>query len=487
MKVDNLVLFFLFIVFLVFLLNISALQYEIPRMPESVFAEDIDLDGDKDLITGHRVVWESGETTISILINNGDGSFINSYQEFNFCGNQNDLTATLINNDSFPDIVAQMTDFSSGEAEQYIRVIMNENGIYSETIDYQLNITEPITEKTIGDINYDGAIDIVISSNNGENWGILYNNGEGQFSDPVYYDLDNYPNDIASGKLNEDNRDDIVICSSSWIRVLFSYETGFESFDLIDASDLKVKISDIDNDGDNDIVSFTSSIGNTTLFRICENIGVNNFQDHGWQQFNPVTCGFAISDLDNDNLPDIICTNENGIYILYNQGNFEFSQPIHIITPYIEFFYYPVICADLDGNNYDDIIVAIGNGIEGIIYIVFNDGEGNFVEDPVGIYNDELIINNFHIRNYPNPFSKSTTISYDLPVNIETTKIEIYNIKGEKVRTFSNLQINKSPNRQITWDGTNNYRNKVSSGVYLYQIKTDEYVSKMNKMILMKS
>ena len=132
-------------------------------MPASVFAEDVDLDGDKDLITGHRVVWESGETTISILINNGDGSFINSYQEFNFCGNQNDLTATLINNDSFPDIVAQMTDFSSGEAEQYIRVIMNENGIYSETIDYQLNIIEPITEKTIGDINsINPTFDIVI-------------------------------------------------------------------------------------------------------------------------------------------------------------------------------------------------------------------------------------------------------------------------------------------------------------------------------------
>ncbi|RLD54369.1 MAG: hypothetical protein DRJ01_18100, partial [Bacteroidetes bacterium] len=60
------------------------------------------------------------------------------------------------------------------------------------------------------------------------------------------------------------------------------------------------------------------------------------------------------------------------------------------------------------------------------------------------------------IGNYPNPFNPTTTISFSLSneqnKQNEQTKLEIYNLKGQKVKTFSNLQINKSTNQQIIWD-----------------------------------
>ncbi|MCD4818286.1 MAG: T9SS type A sorting domain-containing protein [Candidatus Cloacimonetes bacterium] len=89
-------------------------------------------------------------------------------------------------------------------------------------------------------------------------------------------------------------------------------------------------------------------------------------------------------------------------------------------------------------------------------------------------------------QNYPNPFNPETTISFSLNTeNTEDTELVIYNLKGQKVKTFPNLQINKSPNQQIIWNGKDDYNNPVSSGIYLYKLKSARFIS-TKKMILMK-
>ncbi|MCF7859726.1 MAG: hypothetical protein K9N09_11710, partial [Candidatus Cloacimonetes bacterium] len=49
--------------------------------------------------------------------------------------------------------------------------------------------------------------------------------------------------------------------------------------------------------------------------------------------------------------------------------------------------------------------------------------------------------------------------------------IEIYNLKGQKIKTFPNLQINKSSNQQIVWDGTDDKNQPVSSGIYFARMR----------------
>ncbi|MDO9578510.1 MAG: T9SS type A sorting domain-containing protein, partial [Candidatus Cloacimonadales bacterium] len=88
-------------------------------------------------------------------------------------------------------------------------------------------------------------------------------------------------------------------------------------------------------------------------------------------------------------------------------------------------------------------------------------------------------------QNYPNPFNPSTTIEFSTTNLHELTQIVIYNLKGQVVKTFSNLQITQSPNQQVTWNGTDDSGKAVSSGVYFYKIKSgDTEVSK--KMLLLK-
>ncbi|MBL7149500.1 MAG: SBBP repeat-containing protein [Candidatus Cloacimonetes bacterium] len=125
----------------------------------------------------------------------------------------------------------------------------------------------------------------------------------------------------------------------------------------------------------------------------------------------------------------------------------------------------------LIGNGWDDIFVAK-------------------LDNPVSAENHQIQITKYHLTNFPNPFnpavagagcSSGTTISYDLPVSVENAVIEIFNIKGKIIRTF-NCQ-NQIP---VTWDGTDQYRNQVASGVYLYRIRTDDGVLISKKMLLLK-
>ncbi|MBC8234643.1 choice-of-anchor D domain-containing protein, partial [bacterium] len=92
------------------------------------------------------------------------------------------------------------------------------------------------------------------------------------------------------------------------------------------------------------------------------------------------------------------------------------------------------------------------------------------------------------LQNYPNPFNPETWIPYELNQAADV-EIRIYNINGQIVRRLSLGQ--QLPGSYITkdkavyWDGANDKGEKVSSGVYFYQLKAGEK-SLVRKMVIMK-
>jgi len=85
-------------------------------------------------------------------------------------------------------------------------------------------------------------------------------------------------------------------------------------------------------------------------------------------------------------------------------------------------------------------------------------------------------------QNYPNPFNPSTTITYSLTSNeLAEASISIFNAKGQKIKTFSNLH----PSGQIVWEGKDENNNFVNSGVYYYKLDSIK-TSKVKKMVLLK-
>jgi len=86
-------------------------------------------------------------------------------------------------------------------------------------------------------------------------------------------------------------------------------------------------------------------------------------------------------------------------------------------------------------------------------------------------------------ENYPNPFSSSTTISYNIPQTGDV-EISIYDLKGQRIKTY---QIGNTPpgNYKLEWDGKNEKGQKVISGFYIYRIIYNGIV-RSNKMLLIK-
>ncbi len=85
--------------------------------------------------------------------------------------------------------------------------------------------------------------------------------------------------------------------------------------------------------------------------------------------------------------------------------------------------------------------------------------------------------------NYPNPFNPETNISFDMP-KAGPAKLDIYNVKGQLVRTLFDGIATFGRNSMI-WNGTDNSGSAVTSGVYFYRLTTDNH-SETRKMMLMK-
>jgi len=88
-------------------------------------------------------------------------------------------------------------------------------------------------------------------------------------------------------------------------------------------------------------------------------------------------------------------------------------------------------------------------------------------------------------QNYPNPFNPSTEISFIMKENC-IAELSVYNIKGEKITTlFQNKSISKDELIRINWNGEDDFGKAVSSGIYLYKLRTNKE-NFVRKMILMK-
>jgi hypothetical protein len=112
--------------------------------------------------------------------------------------------------------------------------------------------------------------------------------------------------------------------------------------------------------------------------------------------------------------------------------------------------------------------------------LYFNASSFTGIEDEVGIGT----MKGFTLgQNYPNPFNPSTTIEYSLDSD-EKVEIVVYNISGQKVKTLFDGYNSRGTHR-VVWDGTDEDRNPVASGVYFYKMKSKDQ-TQTKKLVLTK-
>lgn len=83
-------------------------------------------------------------------------------------------------------------------------------------------------------------------------------------------------------------------------------------------------------------------------------------------------------------------------------------------------------------------------------------------------------------QNYPNPFNPSTNISFSLPV-ADQISLEVFDTTGRKVATLISQEYFPQGTHSVSFDATS-----LSSGVYIYTLRTTTGFTLSNKMVLIK-
>ncbi len=86
--------------------------------------------------------------------------------------------------------------------------------------------------------------------------------------------------------------------------------------------------------------------------------------------------------------------------------------------------------------------------------------------------------------NYPNPFNPVTNISFAIK-SAGNVSIEIFNVKGEKVKTLVNENLEPGYYSK-TWNGNTDNLKSAASGIYFYKMRAGEGYTNTRKMILLK-
>jgi photosystem II stability/assembly factor-like uncharacterized protein len=130
----------------------------------------------------------------------------------------------------------------------------------------------------------------------------------------------------------------------------------------------------------------------------------------------------------------------------------------------------------------DNILIAVGDN--GTILRTTTGGEPvNDVEKESDLYSNYSLE-----QNYPNPFNPSTKIKFNIPQDVKSetrdVTLKIYDVLGNEVATLVNEDL--SPGEyEVEFSAGHESFPVITSGVYLYQLKADDYIE-TKKMLLIK-
>lgn len=463
-------------------------QYTIPTGAWSVSGADLDLDGNMDIISGHNYDWQTHWSGLSIMKNTGDGTFYLEDSLY-FTGGQTILCGQLDNN-PIHEIV-----FMKWNTTQFIGILYNND--YSDSLFLNTNSDQGINYTALGDVDNNGLTDILFCSNSGQFWGIFYNNGYRDFSPPEYHYLTGYyPNDICCGDLNGDDRDDVVVCGKD-IDIFYSFPMGFQDVKILNAQKSMVKIFDFNGDGYADLLSAEDMfLINITGVIIYQNQNDTNLQGLPEIYFQPSSTDFLVNDFNNDELPDIAFLTEfpdtmgtgiidttGGIYILYNQGGFQLSEPHFIPMNNYGEGWRNFYSADLDGNGYNDFAVVrtIYIPLAGNLEILFNDGHGNFVGTPLIVDNQVNINHLTSLQCFPNPFSDFTTFKFEIKQTAQV-ELSVNDLQGGTIQCLIHQKL-KGGQYSIQWRGLDKEDKPCKPGIYFVCLKSNGHFDRVFKLI----
>ncbi len=86
------------------------------------------------------------------------------------------------------------------------------------------------------------------------------------------------------------------------------------------------------------------------------------------------------------------------------------------------------------------------------------------------------------INTYPNPFADACSIEIN-STKQTIAKIEVYNLKGQKIKSLHNGRLNEGTN-PFTWNGKNDENKSVASGIYIIKLEANGITSNQKTVLI---
>jgi hypothetical protein len=320
-------------------------------VPMSVLTGDFDFDGRVDAL-----VTNAGSATLSIIPGDGIGGFLPK-SDFPLGVNPQPLVCADLNGDSMLDAIA------INRSDTTFSVLLHAGAGFAPKVDYSTN-SQP-NSLTLGDLNVDGALDVaLVSVGSGQQCvSVRLGDGAGGFGPHANFGLGTLfgPYDVAIGDLTSDGAADVVVTNN--YGYFLSRFQGDGTGNLTTQTDYPigpsgysptfVEISDLQLDGINDMVCFTTN-GYVSPF-LGDGFG-------GFVNVPEVPSGeFAkdahCRDLNSDGFPDVVMavqSLEGGHLTLAGDGTGSFGQ----LTKYPELVANGAGVGDLDADGDLDILLV---------------------------------------------------------------------------------------------------------------------------------
>ncbi|WP_189091436.1 FG-GAP-like repeat-containing protein [Deinococcus ruber] len=233
--------------------------------PVGVVTADINGDGHQDVLTADSNTYgESTDSTVSLLLGNGDGTF-QPRQGLGFREPPNALAVADVNNDGVPDLLSAL------DTSVAVR-LGNGDSSFRTAPDVPVgNIPNSIAT---GDLNGDTHLDLVVVNFSDKTLSVLLGNGDGTFQpQTVITPSSSYLKAVAMGDVNGDGHLDLVTANlvSSDVSVLLGNGDGtLQSPQVMDAGErtypAAVALGDLNGDGRLDVLTADSIARSLSVF-----------------------------------------------------------------------------------------------------------------------------------------------------------------------------------------------------------------------------
>jgi hypothetical protein len=326
----------------------SAQQIVSGEMPLAfdVVAADFDLDNDMDLVASAM-----GGNEIRVFNNeDGMGAFVPANLISNVCESPKGLATGDFDDDGDMDILATHSQQDPDE------VVWYENGAATFEV-HVINKVRDVWRVALQDINNDGNTDIFYSDGQDVCWIANQDSAQSFGSETILWQGYNIF-EIAFNDIDSDGDPDLFIADAMGDRMLWLENTdGNGSFSgeitIDDSGDgpADIDFSDVDGDGDDDLLVFFVNESTIALYKNTD--GQGDFEKSIVTSVAQYSGCFI--DIDNDNDDDITFSAYEEILYLENDGSGNFSVPQAIS----DFGYaWKMLPAHMNDDDYADLVYA---------------------------------------------------------------------------------------------------------------------------------